>query len=129
VAAALTQRVKVLQEENDELYEILKSGETGKLKEDVRSLRRLTQKLEGALKGMWNTSKLGLSRIFLTGLFDAEAHQVIESLSWVFRPSVGYEKELILLSARSSKNPRLQCSPMGAEILLKILASLQSLLS
>ncbi|KAI0682861.1 hypothetical protein BC835DRAFT_1423907 [Cytidiella melzeri] len=60
VTAALTQRVKVLQEENDELYEILKSGETGRLKEDVRSLRRVSQKLEGALR---------------------EAHQVIESLS------------------------------------------------
>ncbi|KAI0347155.1 hypothetical protein BDW22DRAFT_1425221 [Trametopsis cervina] len=60
VAAALTQRVKVLQEENDELYELLKSGETGRLKEDIRSLRRVSQKLEGALK---------------------EAHQVIESLS------------------------------------------------
>ena len=49
--AALTQRVKVLQEENDELYELLKTGETGRLKEDVRSLRRVVQKLEGALKG------------------------------------------------------------------------------
>ncbi|KAI0089331.1 hypothetical protein BDY19DRAFT_138948 [Irpex rosettiformis] len=60
VTAALTQRVKILQEENDELYEILKSGETGRLKEDVRSLRRASQKLETALR---------------------EAHQVIESLS------------------------------------------------
>lgn len=51
VAVALTQRVKVLQEENDELYELLKSGETGRLKEDVRSLRRVVQKLEGALRG------------------------------------------------------------------------------
>ena len=51
VTAALTQRVKVLQEENDELYEILKIGETGRLKEDVRSLRRVVQKLEGALRG------------------------------------------------------------------------------
>lgn len=49
--AALTQRIKVLQEENDELYELLKSGETGRLKEDARSLRRVVQKLEGALTG------------------------------------------------------------------------------
>ena len=49
--AALTQRVKSLQEENDELYELLRTGETGRLKEDVRSLRRLVQKLEGALRG------------------------------------------------------------------------------
>ncbi|KIP07003.1 hypothetical protein PHLGIDRAFT_127879 [Phlebiopsis gigantea 11061_1 CR5-6] len=60
VTAALTQRVKVLQEENDELYEILKTGETGRLKEDVRSLRRVVQKLEGALR---------------------DSHQVITSLS------------------------------------------------
>lgn len=51
ITAALTQRVKVLQEENDELYELLKTGETGRLKEDVRSLRRVVQRLEGALKG------------------------------------------------------------------------------
>lgn len=51
VTAALTQRCKTLQEENDELYELLKSGETGKLKEDVRALRRVVHKLEGALKG------------------------------------------------------------------------------
>lgn len=49
--AALTQRAKALQEENDELYELLKTGETGKLKEDVRALRRVVQKLEGALRG------------------------------------------------------------------------------
>lgn len=51
VTAALTHRVKVLQEENDELYELLKIGETGRLKEDVRALRRVVQKLEGALLG------------------------------------------------------------------------------
>ncbi|EKM59134.1 uncharacterized protein PHACADRAFT_157402 [Phanerochaete carnosa HHB-10118-sp] len=50
VVQALTQRVKVLQEENDELYELLKTGETGRLKEDVRSLKRVVQKLEGALR-------------------------------------------------------------------------------
>ena len=51
VTTALTQRVKVLQEENDELYELLKTGETGRLKDDVRALKRLVQKLEAALKG------------------------------------------------------------------------------
>ncbi|KAI0081696.1 hypothetical protein K474DRAFT_1586931 [Panus rudis PR-1116 ss-1] len=60
VTAALTQRVKVLQEENDELYELLKTGETGRLKDDVRALRRTVQKLEAALK---------------------ESHQAIASLS------------------------------------------------
>lgn len=51
VTAALIQRVKVLQDENDELYELLKSGETGRLKDDVRALQRVVQKLEGALRG------------------------------------------------------------------------------
>ncbi|OCH92915.1 hypothetical protein OBBRIDRAFT_885903 [Obba rivulosa] len=60
LTVALTHRAKVLQEENDELYELLKSGETGRLKEDVRVLRRLVERLEGALK---------------------ESHQVIASLS------------------------------------------------
>ncbi|GAV98933.1 protein [Lentinula edodes] len=49
--AALTQRVRVLQDENDELYGILKRGETGRLKEEVQSLKRIVHKLEGALRG------------------------------------------------------------------------------
>ncbi|KAH9899949.1 hypothetical protein C8Q73DRAFT_681520 [Cubamyces lactineus] len=60
VTTALVQRAKILQEENDELYELLKTGETGRLKEDVRALRRVVQRLEGALR---------------------ESHQVIASLS------------------------------------------------
>ena len=53
---ALIQRAKILQEENDELYELLKSGETGRLKEDVRALRRVVQKLEGALRGAFGAT-------------------------------------------------------------------------
>ncbi|KAH7929421.1 hypothetical protein BV22DRAFT_1109853 [Leucogyrophana mollusca] len=60
VNTALTQRVRLLQEENDELYGLLKHGETGKLKEEVRGLRRVVERLEGALR---------------------ESHQVIASLS------------------------------------------------
>ncbi|KAF9247323.1 hypothetical protein BU15DRAFT_39465 [Melanogaster broomeanus] len=60
VNAALTQRVRLLQEENDELYELLKHGETGKLKEEVRGLRRVVDRLESALR---------------------ESHQVIASMS------------------------------------------------
>jgi hypothetical protein len=41
-----------LQEENDELYELLKQGETGKLKDEVRGLRRAVAKLENALTGV-----------------------------------------------------------------------------
>jgi len=51
VNTALKQRARILQEENDELYELLKSGETGKLKEEVRGLRRVVVRLEGALRG------------------------------------------------------------------------------
>jgi hypothetical protein len=51
VTAALTQRSRLLQEENDELYDILKQGETGKLKEEVRGLRRIVDRLEAALRG------------------------------------------------------------------------------
>ncbi|KAF8205101.1 hypothetical protein BJ912DRAFT_1018324 [Pholiota molesta] len=50
VNTALTQRARVLQEENDELYELLKHSETGQLKDEVRGLRRVVAKLEGALK-------------------------------------------------------------------------------
>ena len=52
VTAALTQRSRLLQEENDEFYELLKRGETGRLKEEVRGLRKVVEKLEGALRGM-----------------------------------------------------------------------------
>ncbi|KAJ7498780.1 hypothetical protein FB451DRAFT_1426860 [Mycena latifolia] len=58
--AALTQRTRLLQEENDELYQLLRQSETGKLKEEVRGLRRLVERLEGALR---------------------ESHQVVLSLS------------------------------------------------
>ncbi|KAJ3554769.1 hypothetical protein NM688_g2933 [Phlebia brevispora] len=83
ITAALTQRVKVLQEENDELYELLKTGETGRLKEDVRSLRRVVQKLEGALKG--TLLKCYAQTRARTKLADSpESHQVITNLSYVY---------------------------------------------
>jgi hypothetical protein len=52
VVAALTQRAGLLQEENDELYELLRYSETGKLKDEVRGLRRLVQRLQSALRRM-----------------------------------------------------------------------------
>ncbi|KAI6130416.1 hypothetical protein EDD16DRAFT_1470330 [Pisolithus croceorrhizus] len=60
VNTALTHRIRVLQEENDELYEILRCGETGKLKEEVKGLRHVVGRLESALR---------------------ESHQVITTLS------------------------------------------------
>lgn len=44
-------RVKLLQEENDELYAILKGGQVAKLKEEVNGLTRVVQGLETALHG------------------------------------------------------------------------------
>ncbi|KZT74305.1 hypothetical protein DAEQUDRAFT_720468 [Daedalea quercina L-15889] len=81
VTAALTQRCKTLQEENDELYDLLKAGETGKLKEDVRALRRVVQKLEGALK---------------------ESHQVITSLSTELEKS----NEALVANSRQVNVPK-----------------------
>lgn len=51
VATALTQRVQLLQEENDELYLLLRRSETGKLKEQVSSLTQTVASLEAALQG------------------------------------------------------------------------------
>ncbi|KAH9938236.1 uncharacterized protein B0H18DRAFT_7795 [Fomitopsis serialis] len=83
VTAALTQRYKTLQEENDELYELLKAGETGKLKEDVRALRRVVQKLEGALK---------------------DSHQVISSLS----AELDKSHEALAANSRQAYMPKVQ---------------------
>ncbi|KAK7061941.1 hypothetical protein R3P38DRAFT_2758272 [Favolaschia claudopus] len=78
--AALTQRLRLLQEENDDLYQLLKQGETGKLKEEVRALRRLVERLEGALR---------------------ESHQVVHSLSTELEKSY----EAILTTAPRAESP------------------------
>ena len=52
MTTALLQRTRVLQEENDELYQLLRVSETGQLKEEVRFLKKTVSKLERALKGM-----------------------------------------------------------------------------
>ncbi|KAF8639827.1 hypothetical protein AX17_001083 [Amanita inopinata Kibby_2008] len=81
VTAALTQRARLLQEENDELYEILKHGETGRLKEEVRGLRRVVERLEKALR---------------------ESHQVIETLSAELEKSYAS----FMTSARQTNNAK-----------------------
>ena len=82
VTTALTQRVRLLQDENDELYELLKFGETGKLKEEVRGLRRVVERLEGALKGMpYFPAFHAISNFFSSAIL--ESQQVIVSLSYV----------------------------------------------
>lgn len=52
MTAALTARLTALQQENDELYDLLKRGTISALHEEVRELRGVTRRLEGALKGM-----------------------------------------------------------------------------
>lgn len=59
VAAALNSKLQVLQAENDELYELFKVGETGKLQEEVRALRRAAKKLEDSLRGEFPCFILG----------------------------------------------------------------------
>jgi hypothetical protein len=51
LVAALRQRTTVLQEENDELYGVLRRAETGRLDEEVKGLRVLVGRLERALHG------------------------------------------------------------------------------
>lgn len=78
VTGGLNQRMRQLQEENNELYNLLKSTETGKLKDEVRSLRRAVAKLEGALKGsygVFDSPTRGLLSVI------SESHQIISSLS------------------------------------------------
>ena len=79
VTTALVQRAKILQEENDELYELLKTGETGRLKEDVRALRRVVQRLEGALRGALGACISQVHKLIILAV--SESHQVIASLS------------------------------------------------
>jgi hypothetical protein len=51
LVAALRQRASMLQEENDELYSVLRRAETGRLDEEAKGLRRLIGKLDRSLKG------------------------------------------------------------------------------
>lgn len=51
VSAALTQRVKALQDENEQLYKVLRQSEVGRVYEEVEMLRRSVARLECALKG------------------------------------------------------------------------------
>lgn len=51
VTTALIQRVKLLQDENDELYNMLRHGEVGKLHEELAALRKVVARLETALSG------------------------------------------------------------------------------
>lgn len=53
MTAGLLQRTRVLQEENDELYGLLRSSETGKLKEETRCLKKVITRMERALAGVY----------------------------------------------------------------------------
>jgi hypothetical protein len=71
LVAALRQRTTVLQEENDELYGVLRRAETGRLDEEVKGLRVLVGRLERALRGE--------SCTVYVWLFDAYAPCLVES--------------------------------------------------
>lgn len=77
MATALTARNKLLQDENDELYELLKSTETGRLKEEARGLKRAVTRLEVALKGVCSACT---SFDWANGIL-VDSHQIIKSLS------------------------------------------------
>jgi hypothetical protein len=51
LVAALRQRTKLLEEENEELYSVLRRSETGRLEEEVKALRNLVGKLGRSLQG------------------------------------------------------------------------------
>ena len=79
ITTGLLQRARILQEENDELYELLRTSETGKLKEEVRSLKRVVSRLQTALTGQCN--RLGsCGFIAHTNMF-TESDNAITSLS------------------------------------------------
>ncbi|CAE6412263.1 unnamed protein product [Rhizoctonia solani] len=48
---AITQRLKLLQTENDELYELLRASELARQREEVLGLRRTIKRLENQLEG------------------------------------------------------------------------------
>ena len=73
------QWVKLLQEENDELCDLLKISKTGKLKEEVSHLKCVVNRLEGSLHAF--PSRVGAA--FMEFLLLAECHMVISDLSWV----------------------------------------------
>ncbi|KAJ1309102.1 hypothetical protein OPQ81_004780 [Rhizoctonia solani] len=68
--AAITQRLKLLQTENDELYELLRTSETARQREEVIGLQRTVKRLEDQLDSAEAriadlTSKLDQGRISL----------------------------------------------------------------
>lgn len=65
MTAALIQRTRTLQEENDELYDLLRVSETGKLKEEVHHLKRTISRLERALKGTIEPADAKCQSLFL----------------------------------------------------------------
>ena len=65
INTGVLQCTTVLQEENDELYEFLRSSETARLKDEVRSLRRVVPRLQQALAGMYEVL-LSAKPIFCT---------------------------------------------------------------
>ena len=54
LASAISQRLKLLQTENDELYELLRVSEAARAREEVVGLRKIVKRLEGLLAGTFS---------------------------------------------------------------------------
>jgi hypothetical protein len=106
VAGGLNQRMRQLQEENDELYDLLKSTETGKLKDEVRSLRTAVAKLEGALKGPYGILH-PLAQCFLKSLsqnLTKSFHHFRKSfLVWLMSEQSPNDRRYVIYAGRNSK--------------------------
>ncbi|CAE6478879.1 unnamed protein product [Rhizoctonia solani] len=77
---AITQRLKLLQTENDELYQLLRASESARQREEVVGLRRTIKRLEGLLEGAEArvadlTSKLDQGRMSLAKSVVQQQHQ------------------------------------------------------
>lgn len=58
VNADMLQRYKTMERENNELYEHLKSSETGRLLEENKALHNIVDRLTSALKGTFHPPSL-----------------------------------------------------------------------
>jgi len=107
VAGGLNQRMRQLQEENDELYNLLKSTETGKLKDEVRSLRRAVSKLEGALKGPYGVFlppiNSFLSRDFLLSQNLIKSFHHCRKSLWLMSEESLNDRRYVTYAGRNSK--------------------------
>ncbi|KZT41196.1 hypothetical protein SISSUDRAFT_374643 [Sistotremastrum suecicum HHB10207 ss-3] len=117
VTTALIQRVKLLQDENDELYSMLRHGEVGKLHEELAALRKVVARLETALSESHNvinslSTELNASYETIHAFGAARDHETEPSASPQRKPkrestSQSPAPSQYSLSPRAHKKPRL----------------------